>query len=232
LQTTGGGHKMNRIEREKALRRSIIIDAARQLFKMKNYYQTTIDDIVKLAQFGKGTFYKYFSNKDELLLVIYLDELSSLNKQIRLYVKSMEAELAVENNEIRASIESCINNIASILLDFYHIVGTFIFPLHSTMMQLNVDKKLQNANKAKNIENLIKKIVLESGERHEVICSIFELGIKHELMRKQSPQVMATIFDQMILGLSYSHNQAGNSIAKDEKLRDIIDIFNYGVVKL
>lgn len=44
-----------------------IFDAAVSLFGSKGYHRTTIDEIVILSGVGKGSFYRYFKSKDELL---------------------------------------------------------------------------------------------------------------------------------------------------------------------
>jgi len=44
-----------------------IVSAAWQLFYEKGYNGTTVDDIIALSETSKGSFYYYFSSKDELL---------------------------------------------------------------------------------------------------------------------------------------------------------------------
>ena len=48
-----------------------IVSAAWQLFYEKGYDQTTVDDIIALSGTSKGSFYYYFSTKDELLGTLY-----------------------------------------------------------------------------------------------------------------------------------------------------------------
>lgn len=57
--------------------KSRIVSAAWQLFYEKGYNGTTVDDIIELSDTSKGSFYYYFSTKDELLntLSLILDEL-------------------------------------------------------------------------------------------------------------------------------------------------------------
>ncbi len=43
-----------------------LLDAGAQVFAAKGYHATRVDDIVKLAHASHGTFYLYFSNKEEL----------------------------------------------------------------------------------------------------------------------------------------------------------------------
>lgn len=59
------------------LRKRQILDCAKQLFAKKGYYKTHIEDVLREAEIGKGTFYQYFKNKEDLfisLLVKFLDE--------------------------------------------------------------------------------------------------------------------------------------------------------------
>lgn len=59
-----------RKEREKLARQKEILNAARELFVSNGYADTTLDDIAKKAEFGKGTIYNYFNNKEELVAAI------------------------------------------------------------------------------------------------------------------------------------------------------------------
>lgn len=56
--------------------KSRIVTAAWQLFYDKGYNGTTVDDIIEASGTSKGSFYYYFSSKDELLntLSVILDE--------------------------------------------------------------------------------------------------------------------------------------------------------------
>lgn len=54
-------------------RRKEILLTARKLFIQKGYDQTSINDILKIVDIAKGTFYYYFSSKDEVLKAIIMD---------------------------------------------------------------------------------------------------------------------------------------------------------------
>jgi AcrR family transcriptional regulator len=43
-----------------------LLDAGAEVFATKGYFAARVDDIVKLAETSHGTFYLYFSNKEEL----------------------------------------------------------------------------------------------------------------------------------------------------------------------
>ncbi len=54
-------------------RKKEILITARGLFVQKGYDQTSINDILKIVDIAKGTFYYYFSSKEEVLQAIIMD---------------------------------------------------------------------------------------------------------------------------------------------------------------
>ncbi|PKM86506.1 MAG: TetR/AcrR family transcriptional regulator [Firmicutes bacterium HGW-Firmicutes-12] len=59
--------------KEGEVRRREILVAARELFVKKGYEQTSVNDILKIVDIAKGTFYYYFTSKEEVLEAIILD---------------------------------------------------------------------------------------------------------------------------------------------------------------
>lgn len=59
--------------KDSEVRRREILVAARELFIKKGYEQTSVNDILKIVDIAKGTFYYYFASKDEVLEAIILD---------------------------------------------------------------------------------------------------------------------------------------------------------------
>jgi len=59
--------------KEGEVRRREILFTARGLFVRKGYEQTSINDILKIVDIAKGTFYYYFASKEEVLEAIILD---------------------------------------------------------------------------------------------------------------------------------------------------------------
>jgi AcrR family transcriptional regulator len=61
-----------RKEREKRMRKDSILKAAEKLFFRRGLDTITIEEIANEAELAKGTIYRYFKNKDELILTITL----------------------------------------------------------------------------------------------------------------------------------------------------------------
>ena len=57
----------NRRNRHKAEKQRRILDAAFSLFQRQSYLETTIEQITESADVGKGTFFSYFSCKEEII---------------------------------------------------------------------------------------------------------------------------------------------------------------------
>src|SRR5580698_8854976 len=66
-----------------------LLDAAMVVFARRGYYAARVDDIVKVARTSHGTFYLYFSNKEDLL--------RALVAEAGEVVATLDASLAVVN---------------------------------------------------------------------------------------------------------------------------------------
>ena len=60
------------IKKIKKDKKEILMNSATNLFKTKGIYSTTVSDIVKDAGIAKGTFYLYFSDKDEVVNAVII----------------------------------------------------------------------------------------------------------------------------------------------------------------
>ena len=67
------GRHVSRKERERLLRRDEIISAAREVFALRGFAEATLDEIAERAEFGKGTLYNYFENKEELFEAVIVN---------------------------------------------------------------------------------------------------------------------------------------------------------------
>jgi AcrR family transcriptional regulator len=62
-----------------------LLDAGAQVFAAKGFYAARVDDIVKLAETSHGTFYLYFSNKEDLFRALAAevsDEMQTLAESL------------------------------------------------------------------------------------------------------------------------------------------------------
>jgi len=75
-------------------RRSLIVEAANKSFALFGYKGTTMEQVAKIANVGKGTIYTFFSNKEEL----FQEVINELLAEMKLLVeKSISQELSFFN---------------------------------------------------------------------------------------------------------------------------------------
>jgi len=73
---------MNKKEKEMD-KRSRIMAATEEVFSRRGYAQATIDEIIALADTGKGTVYKYFGSKDDLFYTLVSQKHCELMEQMQ-----------------------------------------------------------------------------------------------------------------------------------------------------
>ncbi|EGP8574614.1 TetR/AcrR family transcriptional regulator [Listeria monocytogenes] len=79
-----------------------IIKSAKEVFQKQGYLKTSVQDMVDAAGISKGTFYNYFTSKEELAIVIFKQEYSVLHQRLE-YTMGLDGtkkDNFTENGEI------------------------------------------------------------------------------------------------------------------------------------
>ena len=98
--------------------REKILQSAEDLFALKGYHETSMDDIVKESGLSKGAIYGYFDSKQALFLALsdrrlasILDKIQSTFSPNDSAAKKLEKGFGVVfNNLVEASREDCMMN--------------------------------------------------------------------------------------------------------------------------
>jgi AcrR family transcriptional regulator len=72
-------------------KRKLILKVSEKLISKKGYSKTTIEEITKKANIGKGTFYLYFKNKNDLFFSIIKEEMENLMSNIKKEVEGIDS---------------------------------------------------------------------------------------------------------------------------------------------
>ncbi len=72
-----------RAERRRAQRRRAILDAAKRVFRDKGYHPTSVHDIIDDARIARGTFYLYFSSKQDVFGDLVDEFLAAIRQAVR-----------------------------------------------------------------------------------------------------------------------------------------------------
>jgi len=87
---------LSRRERDRLARKADILKAAEQVFALKGYHKTTMRDIAKKAEYGLGTAYLYFKDKEAIynsLLEKKLEKLLDILKEKLKHVNGVKKRL-------------------------------------------------------------------------------------------------------------------------------------------
>ena len=132
-----------------------IVDTAWELFYEKGYDDTTVDDIIRLSDTSKGSFYYYFSGKDALL-----DTLSTILDE---YYANLEEELDENMNSFDKLM---FLNYKSHLFMETKIDVTLLASLYSTQLIAKGERNLLDQNRT--YYRLISRIVEEGHVRNQI----------------------------------------------------------------
>jgi len=102
---------LSRRERERIFKQKEILSGAVRLFAKKGYVHTTLDEIAEISEFGKGTIYNYFQNKEEIYLTIIGDifdkyysllrETSGFSDSFKEFITALTKKLFVHSLQYR-----------------------------------------------------------------------------------------------------------------------------------
>ncbi|HFK0551911.1 TPA: bile-regulated transcriptional regulator BrtA [Listeria monocytogenes] len=117
-----------------------IINSAKEVFQKQGYLKTSVQDMVDAAGISKGTFYNYFTSKEELAIVIFKQEYSVLHQRLEY---TMAQDGAKKDN-----FTECLK----IIIHFYTENGEILnITFSQTMIDDDFNAFLQNV-RLKNME--------------------------------------------------------------------------------
>lgn len=91
-------------------KRQQILQAAYAVFSSKGYHRATVDEIISLADTGKGTVYNYFVNKEQLFYTLIKECSMPFQIIIEGIVNSTEPPLEKVEMIIKAFLEFYVKN--------------------------------------------------------------------------------------------------------------------------
>ncbi|HEO8422425.1 TetR/AcrR family transcriptional regulator [Niallia sp. FSL W8-0635] len=152
-------------------RKQHVMDKAHELFIENGFQQTSIQDILTASNISKGTFYNYFSSKNELLISIFKNiytELEWKRKQLLIGQDKTDSTLFIKQIEMLIST----NNQYKIISLFEEILFT-------------KDEELKNYIKNRRVHEfgwIYNRLVDVCGAQNKTYlldCSIMLMGMIH-----------------------------------------------------
>ncbi|RIW35341.1 TetR/AcrR family transcriptional regulator [Bacillus salacetis] len=171
-------------------RKKLIVEAATKSFSLFGYKATTMDQVSKLANVGKGTIYTFFKNKEELF-----DEIiGSLIKEM----KEAAEEVIVEDNSFYENVHAALFRILEFRKEHQLTIKLFQEEQEmGTPAVIEVRKRLEEA-----VVSYIKVKIQDAVERGEI--------------RECNPELTAFVMLQLYVSLIFDWEKSHVPLEKDE----------------
>ncbi|MDL1959743.1 MAG: TetR/AcrR family transcriptional regulator, partial [Deltaproteobacteria bacterium] len=110
--------KLSRREREKLRHRRQMLAAALDLFSEKGFYNVSMHEIAKRAEFAIGTLYKFFKNKEDLYKALMMEKAEEHHRVLMGVLSEENDVLTVIEDYIAAKARLFADNLATLRLYF------------------------------------------------------------------------------------------------------------------
>ncbi|MHC1723709.1 MAG: TetR/AcrR family transcriptional regulator [Aminipila sp.] len=182
-----------------------LFDCGKELFSKKGFKSTNVSDITKAARIGTGTFYNYYSSKEDLFMEIFLKENEKLKRSILESINPDEDPLILGKKLMALNLKQM--NANPILREWYN---TDVF---SKIEQHFREKNgLQNVNfMYDNFSEIIIRWQMEGKMRKDIdsdlIMAIFTVPVvidmhKEEIGLQYFPQILDYLTEFTMKGLA------------------------------
>ena len=200
--------RLPRRERENLRQRGEILDTALKLFSEKGYHNVSMQQIAKQAEFGVGTIYKFFANKQDLYRILIMETAEK-------WQGAVIQVLDQEPNPFRA-IKGYIAVQRQLFFDNLPVVRLYYSETKGACFNIRAGFD----------EDLLKL----RDERIKKLASVFESGIKENLFRGLDPYHMALALHGIIDAFLYRMMEDPAQFRKRDELSYAAEIFLRGVM--
>lgn len=197
-----------RRERDNLRQRREILHAALGLFSEKGYHNVSMHEIAGKAEFGIGTLYKFFSNKESLYKALIMEMAEAWH---RVLVGALERErnpLQAIKRYIAVRRRLFLENLPLVRLYFAETRGA------SVNVRAGLDQDLLRLY----------------DDRIERLASVFEKGINDHVLRSIEPHHMALALDGILNAFLFRMMEDPARCGTGDDLSTAADIFFRGVL--
>lgn len=197
---------------QEASKEARILAAAEQVFSRKGYTKATLDEIIKIADTGKGTVYKYYKNKDFLFYTLIIGKHKLLLEEISTQCGAdLKFQERLENFFLVVMKFILQNNVLWQVLIFETMASTAGWKLvwNEEQKDFDVDVKWGDSPKAADIA-FKKKYAFILKEEIGALEEIFRKGISDGEIKpmRDVPLAATNIFIGNIIMLSQKSSAA------------------------
>jgi AcrR family transcriptional regulator len=195
-------------DEDKKTKRQNILDAAFVIFSQKGFHKATVDDIIALADTGKGTVYNYFTNKEQLFFTL-LDE---------------------RGLKFRQQFLQSANDASEPLLKLEHMIRVQLefFNENTSLWQIMVHelRPFSDASLLSELQRI--KYCAQIDERIALFAKVIEEGRQAGVINYPDAQRAASMLFSIIIGTAFS---TCGDFEVEDRLISIRDLVFHGIAQ-
>ena len=200
--------RLPRRERENLRQREEILDTALKLFSDKGYHNVSMQQIAKQAEFGVGTLYKFFSNKEDLYKNLIMETAEKWQRSVFQALEQEEDPFQAITKYIDVQRKLFFDNLPVVRLYYSETKGACF------SMRPGFDQDLLKLR----------------DERIKKLGSVFETGIKERVFRDLDPYHMSVALHGIIDAFLFRMMENPARFRKRDELSHAAEIFLEGVM--
>ncbi len=151
--------KNNLREKKKLQFRQTILDAAAKEFETRGFANTSVSNIMQTADLGVGTFYNYFSSKEEVLMNLVKNIFAQVEEKVRAQEEKKSSSLEILSIACEYTAE---------LLD----ENRFVLPLLMTAAVHSDKPELSQKSLSPGFSRIFHEVILRGQESGEIRSDI------------------------------------------------------------
>lgn len=199
--------KLSRRERERLHRKNEILDAARDLFAEKGYFLTTLDEIADKAEFGKGTLYSYFQNKEDIFFNLLRSDLERLTQTTLMCTSTSD------------DFETRFRCMVQETLTFFQTNRSFFRMLLNEQHIIHRDI---TEDMGRSFNQLFDDYLDE-------VSHFFQIGIEQKILKPMPVKMMASAFVHILFGVNYYWLKESSNRPLLDDLKAVEDMLLFGI---
>ena len=192
-----------RRERQKAMHRREILEAAKRVFAKKGFAASTIDEIAQEAEFSKGAMYGYFEGKEDLFFSLIQEKMDDIEERLREVVESSDDP----ETKIRDLIETHLTFFEEDR-DFFQIIAS-----EQPRLGAETESRLRENMKERCVRGL------------DLIEKAMRAGVSAGMLKEIEPRFLATGFVGIIHAFTTNWILTGGGDPLTEMKPIILELF-------
>jgi len=196
---------LSRRERDRLRRRAEILRAAEEVFAGKGFHSASIEEIARAAEYGTGTVYLYFKDKEALYVELF-------EEKVRELIEFIQPRGSAKKHPIEA-----LKQLVQARMEYFERNRAFFQIYVREGMNLGWSKHERWGEIRRLYENYL-----------ELLTSLISAAQRQQLLRKSDPRQFAVALSGMMIQLTQDWLQSKGDQPLTNQSDFVLDLFLRG----